>query len=198
MKVSSFGVCQCRSRQTDKHLDERVDRREVNSKAEFMTGWTLKTCAGIKAACRRPDGRVETRWWSQSVTPNDPVTQTENKEGPQKEKQCHNPSPCPSLALGPLCASPDFILIPSTCEWAAPVCPSSCLLPPLQPCASFLSILLRALTLKSCSLVSLPPVWSGGQADGGSGRASEAWLCDNESQRTQEGVLASDTLYIFL
>ena len=67
--------CLCVDRQTDGRTDGRTDRQTD------------------RQACRRPDGPVETRRWSQPEPPNDRVTQTENKEGEEKEKHCHSRPP---------------------------------------------------------------------------------------------------------
>lgn len=61
----------------------------------------VRTCSQAdKHAGRRPDSRVETHRWSQTVPPNDHVTQTENKEGGSKRNIALN-SQTPSHPLGP-------------------------------------------------------------------------------------------------
>lgn len=74
-------------------LEERQTGREI----EWTTRKTVRTCSEAdrrtdkqagRQAGGRPDGRVETLRWSQPVPQNDRVSQTENKEGEEKEKHC--------------------------------------------------------------------------------------------------------------
>lgn len=78
--------------QPSRQLDWMKDRREEKSSGRPGRRWepvARQTDGQInRRAGGRPDGRVETLRWSQPVPPNDRVSQTENKEGEEKEKHC--------------------------------------------------------------------------------------------------------------
>lgn len=104
---------------------------------------TVRTCSQAdkqtdRQTGRRPDGQVETRWWSQPVPPNDRVPQTENKEGEKKK----NIATVIHKLLHPLTLSWPLSTLPSPL-------PSSLafqlflIFPPLVSWASFFSLLSR-------------------------------------------------------
>lgn len=87
------------ARQTNSQTGWKTDGKRNRGKGGQPGRETLRTCRQRdrqrrrqtdKQAGRRPGGQVETRRWSQPVPPNDRVTQTENKEGEEKEKHWHS------------------------------------------------------------------------------------------------------------
>lgn len=205
------------SRQTNSRTGWKTDRKRnwVDNQEEsenLQSGRQTDKHAGS-----RPDGQVETRRWSQPVPPNDHVTQTENKEGEEKEKHCYScpqtPAP-PHSFLASLSVTLSFTFLSGFSLFfiSFPIISGALLsyfsvLTSLSRCCNLRTLNLYPFTTFSHSLYAfstavslsvclwgfftffLPPVWTGSQADRGSFVTSEAWLCDNEDRRTVEEKL---------